>query len=128
MTMSDCAVCVGGSSGYEIEDYYRAIRTAKRNYHCCECGRLIVAGSEHEKSGGTNVDEGGRVHFVTCLDCANIAEGLSCERRVHAVLWDDLEESGGFDEFSEACVAKVATVSAKKYLRDRWLKWKGLAV
>jgi hypothetical protein len=130
--VTDCGVCVGGSHGFDIEDYQRYFTTSKRNWACCECGRIIEAGTKYEKVSGVDSDEGTPVVFRTCCDCANIAEGLSCDRRVHSTLWDDLEEGysrddAGFAAFSEACVAKVKTVSAKSYLVERWRKWKGLA-
>jgi len=125
--MVDCSVCIGGSGGYDIEDYSRDVVTSRRNWSCCECHRAIPAGTEHEKVSGVNADEGGRVLFRTCMDCSHIAEGLSCGRRIHATLWDQLEEEDGFSDFSEVCVAKVATASAKAYLVERWMKWKGLA-
>lgn len=125
--MSDCDVCIGGSGGYDIEDYSLSMATSKRNWKCCECDRIIPAGTEYEKVTGSNADDGDAVLFRTCMDCSHIAEGLSCDRRIHTTLWNDLEENGGFENFSEACVAKVKTVSAKTYLVGRWLKWKGLA-
>lgn len=52
-------------------------------------------------------------------------------RRIHSTLWDDLEdgysrEDAGFSNFSQACVAKAETASAKAYLVERWRKRKGL--
>lgn len=130
--MSDCGVCIGGSHGYDIEDYQLYLTTSKRGWKCCECQRIIHAGQEYEKVTGVNNEDDPHVLFRTCIDCHHIATGLSCERRVHSTLWDDLEEGysredAGFSNFSEACVAKVKTVSAKQYLVDRWKKWKGLA-
>lgn len=128
--MSDCGVCIGGNHGFEIDDYDASVVVADMASTCFECGRDIPAGSEYELATGTNSEDGDEVSYGTCLDCMNIANGLACERRVHSTLWEDLEEcdeGSGFHNFSEACVAKVATVSAKKYLRERWLKWKGLA-
>ena len=128
--MSECGVCIGGNFGFEIEDYSRTITTSRRNWACCECGRIIPAGVEYEKVTGAD-EEGDSVFFRTCLDCMNIAEGLSCGERCHSRLWEDLEECGyedepAFDSFSEACVAKVKTASAKAYLVERWRIWKGL--
>lgn len=130
--MSECGVCIGGNFGYEIEDYSRRITTSRDGLVCCECHRPIPTDAKHEEVTGSDED-GEEVEYITCLDCMNIAEGLSCDGRCHSRLWDDLEESGGedgdaaFEAFSEACVAKVQTASAKAYLVERWRKWKGLA-
>jgi hypothetical protein len=125
--MSDCGLCVGGNADYEIIDYQWGFRDAAEPIPCCECNREIAAGATYEHVTGVNEEDGEDVELKTCLDCANIALGLSCNGRAHGMLWSDLEDSEGFEGFSEACVAKVESVSAKRYLRDRWLKWKGLA-
>lgn len=128
--MSDCDVCIGGE-GEPIEDYDIGTVTAKRAFRCTECGRVIPGGAVHEQVTGRC--DGKPINLRTCMDCRHISEGLSCESRIHGTLWSDLEGSGtgdtyaAFSNFSEVCVSKVETVSAKQYLIDRWRKWKGLA-
>lgn len=49
------------------------------------------------------------------------------------MLWDQLEEYGGedgggaFEQFNTGCLARIKTASAKQYVRERYLKWKGLS-
>jgi hypothetical protein len=127
--MSDCGVCIGGE-GEPIEDYNIGIVTANISRHCTECRRIISKGVEHEILTGRF--EGEAINWRTCMDCKHISEGLSCESRIHGTLWTDLEGTGpgdqfaAFANFSEVCVSKVETVSAKQYLIDRWRVWKGL--
>jgi hypothetical protein len=128
--MSECDVCIGGE-GEPIEDYSLTLTTSKLTLLCSECKRSIPRGVEHELL--TGKIEGARFRARTCMDCRNIAEGLSCDGRIHSTLWDELEGSGigdtyaAFAAFNETCVAKVKTASAKAYLVERWRKWKGLA-
>lgn len=127
--MSDCDVCIGGE-GDPIQDYTIGLVTANCAVRCSECRRVISKGKEHERITGKY--DGTRISWRTCMDCRNIATGLSCDGRVHGTLWTDLEGDGPTDEyaafnnFSEVCVGQVETASAKAYLVKRWQKWKGL--
>src|SRR5271166_5862921 len=113
--MTDCGICIGGGGGLDIRDYAASIVEARRDYRCYECERALLTGTQYEKVTGSG-ERGELLTYRTCLDCMNIAKGLSCNGdRLHGSLWEDLEEFGGidsepaFDEFSEACVAKVET-------------------
>ncbi len=126
--MRDCEVCIGGNRGFDIGDYEQSVERSKCDFECSECERPFQFGTVHELTTGYNDDDGEPVRYTACMDCRHIALGLSCNGdRVHGTLWEDLEEDAGFEGFSEACVAKVQTVSAKRYLVERWKKWKGLA-
>lgn len=126
--MMDCAISVSHGDGNLI-DYNRTIETATfanaaAGMKCCECGDPIQDGEEFEHVSATTED-GDDFDCVTCMDCARIAGALS-EVRWHNTFWDDMEDEGGFENFTHACLLKIPTASAKQKLVERWRKWKGL--
>lgn len=126
--MSDCEVCIGDyGCGFWIEDYAISYVRSSVEATCCECGETIPALMEYERASGTD-EEGDSVSYDTCLDCADIATALGCGgSRIHTMLWEALEETDAFENFSQACIAKLTRASAKQKLLDGWRKWKGLA-
>lgn len=129
--MSDCGVCLCGPEDGVIEVISESTVTARKPFKCCECRRTLPPGTEYEKIVGKF--EGEFLRYRTCLDCANIRRGFSCNGWVYTQLWEEFEGGGSddhdalFQSFSESCVAKVETASAKAYIAERWRKWKGLA-
>lgn len=110
----------------DLEGYDVSIRTAPQPFVCSECERTFPAGVEQEYATGDSWT-GNPFEATTCIDCHHIAEALVCGSRMHGALWAEIEaamDSGM--EITTACVAKVASVSAKKYLVERINKLNGL--
>ena len=126
----ECEIEIGGE-GEPISGFERGMRTLGTDRKCDECERGISAGAEHEVATGDLDGEPFEVH--TCMDCHNIAAAFQSEGRDYGYLWMQLEETGGedfsgaFEHFNSGCLKNVETVSAKAYLQERYLKWKGLA-
>lgn len=127
--MSDCDFCIGGEIDEPLRDYRCVVTDSGEPFTCYECNRLFPAGTPREMATGDPDYITGIPDFAveTCMDCHHIATALCCRDRLHGSLWDDAEAA--FDEmpFSEGCLAKVETTSAKTFLQQRWRKWKGLA-
>ncbi len=127
----ECDLELGGD-GEEISGYERVIVSADVVHFCLECEREIPAGIQHERV--TGEFQGEPIEWRTCMDCTKIGEALQTEGRTHGLLWEELEDYGGmdgepaFEQFNTACLARVETASAKTYLQERYLKWKGLPV
>lgn len=125
--MSDCGICLSNEGADEIvELLHEEEMTASRKTHrCLECGQEIPAGSAHQLHSGKC--DGYTMNYRTCLLCAEIRRSFSCGNGwVYGALWDDLEYA--FEEgINEMCFSKLETADAKRYLRERWMKWKGLA-
>jgi hypothetical protein len=116
--------------GEPIEGFKQKFIAHAVAIECYECKRLITAGTVHEVV--TGECDGDEIEWHTCPDCFQIAEGIGDGARLYGMLWEDLEEVGGedsggsFEHFTSGCLAKVETASAKTYLRERFLQWKGL--
>lgn len=121
--MSDCGVCLSAPDDGCLEAYTEAIRKARKPAKCCECGRTIEPRHMYHTAGGNF--EGEWVRYRTCLVCHEIRSAFACYGFVFCGLWNDLEEYG-FESINESCFAKLQTVEAKRYLRERWMKWKGI--
>ncbi len=119
-----------GCEGEPIEGYELTIVSSFGIRECYECGRPIGSYEPHELVTGST--EYGPFEAHTCLDCRNIAIAFGNGGRLHGTLWEQMEEYGGensggeFEHFNSGCLTKVETASAKAYLVDRYLKWKGL--
>ena len=124
--MSDCNVCIGGGESDGHFDFYNKTNPKARKAHkCSECRRLIEIGQTYERA--VMKWEGDLETFKTCSDCVQIRSGLSCGEGVeYTNLWQEVYDYV-FPNMTQACIDKVNTVSAKKYLQDRWITWKGLA-
>lgn len=126
----ECELELGGE-GEPISGYERSVVARDVPGVCSECNRPIPARGEREIVTGEY--DGESIEWVTCLDCMNIAEAFQTEGRVHQMLWEELEQFGGpdgepaFEKFNSGCLARVKTASAKKYLQERYQKWRGLA-
>jgi hypothetical protein len=125
--MSDCGVCIGGYD-YDGAPEFHAVKLpkARKPHACCECKRGIPSGSVYEKTSGKY--DGEFYSNRTCLVCAEIRDAFSCDGGVLiGELWQEMHEYG-FEKINESCFAKLQTVKAKRYLRGRWMKWKGIAI
>jgi hypothetical protein len=52
-------------------------RVARKPHHCCECGEIILAGTEYEYVSGVWAGTG--LSFKTCATCSAV-KGLYCDR------------------------------------------------
>lgn len=122
--MSECDVCIGGNDYDGPEFWDCKTVTARKDYTCRECKRPIPKGTNHERVVGKW--EGDFSTIRTCLDCADIRDGLTCGNGfLYGALWSDIREVS--DQLTTACFNKITRASAKAYLVERWRQWKGLA-
>lgn len=122
--MSDCGVCISNGDGETVEMIREndAVK-ARKQHQCHECRRPILKGQTHQVH-VTKFDGDFEV-YRTCQVCVEIRRGFSCDGSwTYGALWDDLTES--FEYINDSCFTKIQTVEAKRYLRERWMKWKGL--
>ena len=120
--MSDCGVCLYTDDSDGVNEFTNiTVRKARKQHECSECLRPILVGAKYEYAVGKFDGEIWTTH--TCLECAEIAEAFYCDGRMYGgILWEDMECA--FDQLNESCFDKLQTVSAKKYLRERWMQWK----
>ena len=122
--MSDCGICVYSEYEDESAEFVDVSWPKSRKEHRCEeCHRTIAVGQVYQKVSGKW--DGEFNCFTTCSVCAEIRAAFSCDGEVYgADFWESLTHN--FGELNESCFDKLQTVEAKKYLRERWMKWKGL--
>ena len=122
--MSDCGVCIGGYDG-DVEFCDVTEHKARKEHKCGECGRIITPGERYQKAFGKC--EGEIWNQKTCAECAEIRAAFTCHGgETYGILWEDMRDYA-FPEINEVCFDKLKTVAAKKFLRHRWMEWKGLA-
>ncbi len=126
--MSNCGVCIGGSSidGY-VEMYNCEFVKSRKDHRCVECSRVIAKGSQYQRI--SFLWEGAFETHHTCSDCAEIRSAFDCSQVDEAIqfgeLWNELTPA--FREMTTGCLTKLESASAKAYLMERWREWKGLA-
>jgi hypothetical protein len=130
--MSDCEVCLTSDfydSDGAIDD--AQIVTLDRNQRCSECMQIVPAGANIEEATWYEEDDedDGEVEekepIYTCPICAEIANSFYCDGRMYGGgLWDGMNEV--WKELTISCFDKLKTPEAKTYLREWWLKKKGL--
>jgi hypothetical protein len=121
--MGDCGVCIYSNAESDCEFVDVSFRKARKAHKCSECGRRIEVGEKYEHYWGKY---GGECSAIdTCAQCAEIADGFYCDCRVFGGgLWESMwEVMGGL---TTSCFDKLTTPEAKAFLRERWMKWKGL--
>ncbi len=101
--------CICEEFDYRNEFFSARNVVARKNHHCCECGKAIEPGEKYEYAASKNED--GFFTAKTCLLCVQIgAEMFPCSYqpgklwdKVHQefCLWDGIEE--GDDEFFCIC-------------------------
>ena len=122
--MSDCGVCVyaGDPDGYP-EFTNQTFPKARKHHRCEECNREVHSGEQYERM--VMKFDGELSNFVTCMVCYEIRAAFSCDGVMYGSdFWESLTEN--FAELNESCFDKLTTPEAKKYLRERWMEWKGL--
>lgn len=124
----DCDFCLDMDiGGCEFSAYAVTFIEAPRPFKCFECDRHFPGGVMYEFTTAEDCD-GKPFRAETCSDCHYIAAALICGSRSHGSLWDGIEQE--MDEgarFTTACLAKVETISAKKYLVERINRLNGLS-
>lgn len=124
----ECGVCIGGAEPdgpCEVYDH-RIIAKSRKEHHCLECGREIPIGSSYHYY--FTVFDGEAQSDHICIACEDIAEAFYCDSRILGSLWEDAHESGLLPNLTTACFAKLKTQEGRDYLRERWMKWKGLTI
>jgi len=141
--MSDCGVCLYSNEN-DWEGYIDSaqIVTSNHDQKCCECNKVIPAGSQIEEASwmdeseyndverdedGEPTERPSKDNIYTCLICAEIANAFYCDGRVYCSdLWEALSEV--FSELSVSCFERLKTPEAKAELQRRWMEWKGLPI
>jgi hypothetical protein len=127
--MSDCGVCIGG---YDCDGYAEFQETrwpkARKEHVCGECERKIIKGETYHRWSGKY--DGEFFDDITCAQCAEIRAAFTCAEYdqtgpPQGELWNDIREAM-FPRMTTACFDKLQTLEAKTFLRERWMKWKGL--
>lgn len=95
------------------------IVTLKEEHQCFECGEMVSAGKEMEKTKMVHVTEGGKEcqgkktkghYFIyTCIPCMRIRQDMLCDQNMRGYLRDAILECKEFDY--------VTGLSAKMYYR-----------
>lgn len=124
--MSDCGVCLGDFDGDPVEFCDITWVTARKEHRCAACQRTIPKDARYNRFAGKC--DGDMFVVCTCSDCDDIRSAFTCadDNAIPSeILWETMEEYV-FPEMTTACFARVKTESAREYLRERWMKWKGL--
>lgn len=125
--MSDCGVCIGGDSDDGERPEFQDITNpkARREHRCCECERTIAAGESYQRYVGKF--DGEMYCEKTCSQCAEIRSAFCCGGGwpFFGDLWGEMQDA--FPGLNSSCFDRLTTPEAKQFLRDRWMKWKGLA-
>lgn len=122
--MTDCGVCIYSDADGTCDFADVSVRKARKFHRCSECGRRIEIGQRYEHYWGKYDGEVSAID--TCLLCAEIAEAFYCDARMFGGgLWESMDYVMG--ELTTSCFDKLSTPEAKAFLRERWMKWKGLA-
>ncbi len=126
--MSDCACLYGGFDGCEEgrEFFSETTRTARKLWVCYECREQIHPKSRYVHTAQS--DEGRVLVYRMCLRCAEIKRALYCDGWYWGQLWEDITDqifsNGGM---TIACLEKLTTPEAKRYLQQRWMGYLGVA-
>ena len=121
--MSDCGVCV--YQDFEPADIFEQEDcVARKPWNCSECRRGIKVGEKYQLT--SMLIEGHWQKVRDCLVCAEIRKAFSCDGECcgGGMFWESMRDN--FDSLNESCFDKLTTPEAKKYLRERWMEWKGL--
>lgn len=122
MTTDDCSCLYDSGDGDQPIFYTQRWVTARKDHKCYECRRVIMKGERYECFSGKW--ETGVQTYRTCAECQNIRESLNCEGWTFGRLWEDIEEQI-FQEtgLTIACIDKLTTPEAKKFLQRKWIEF-----
>jgi hypothetical protein len=125
--MSDCGACIGGGDYDGTPEFWNVTnKKAHKAHRCGECQREIPSGSIYESVAGKY--DGDFYTAKTCSVCAEIRDAFACDEGAgpaYGQLWYDMTQA--FPAITTGCFERLTTPEAKAYLRERWLKWKGIA-
>lgn len=124
--------CDAGFCGFEVDVYadFYCVKTVsiRKPRKCSECGRDFPKGKQMNVHSGKC--EGELFRDYICVDCAEISKAFYKPEAGCAVpageLWEEMRIQA-FPDLTTACFDKLTSASAKQYLRERWMKWKGIA-
>ena len=122
--MSCADVCLSHDWG-GVTDFYaeRTVR-AKKPHVCCECGRTIGLGEQHEYVSAKC--EGEFFTERTCGECAEIRKAFVCGSWVLGELWESMRDQM-FPEWRSKgawdCLAKLTTVAAVAKCNAAYREW-----
>jgi hypothetical protein len=120
-----CEINIGSYEGDSGDNHFwKRMQVTKTAHECCECGKNIPGGEEHEHATWYDFDARKTIHAFTCSVCAEIAWAFTDSRLYHN-LWDAMYDE--FENLTTGCFQKLKTVAAKKELQQRWIYWKGLS-
>ncbi len=86
--------CIWVDEGESYDHGSVAVRTARKDYVCCECGDAIPAGSKYEDFWG--VYDGQWDNHRTCARCAQVAIDFF-RGRIFGQMVEYFSEDHGFD-------------------------------
>lgn len=86
--------CIDYNQGFYTDFFKETIRTARKEYHCCECGEGIPVGARYEYACGRT--DGDFWYARTCRTCAAIRKDFFVSW-AYGRMWEDLRESYGWD-------------------------------
>lgn len=89
MTVTCCPLESG--DGDRPSCFSRAVRKARKEHRCGECGESIGAGQRYEYVSG--IWDGEPSSHKTCLSCQQIRDHFACDGYVYGELWANLEEN-----------------------------------
>lgn len=113
------------NDGDPNEFEHQSFRKAAKEYPCRECGAAIARGDRHELWVICNPD-GYWSRIRTCQMCAEIRSHFECGGWTFGVLWEELRENFFPNMKAGGPCMQGLSAAAKRFLVDRWLKWKGL--
>lgn len=121
--MGDCGVCIGGGDwdGYPEFQTTEEVK-ARKDHRCIECREPILKGQTYQRHSGKF--DGDIFCDKRCLMCAEILAGFNCDGgALDDDLWTDMHQNV-FPVMTTACLDRLSTPEAKRFLLDRWRKWK----
>jgi hypothetical protein len=124
--MTDCGVCIGGGDYDGTPEFCNVEYPKARKVHrCTECRMDIPKGVQYQRVSGKC--DGDIFTEKTCCPCAEIRDAFTCDGvpPEYGKLWEEMESS--FPTLTTGCLESLETPEAKRFLLDRWRKWKGLA-
>lgn len=88
------------TEGDEPTLFAQVMRTARKQYACCECGSSIGPGDRYEHVKG--LWDGGWQAYRTCRICSAIRRDF-CASYIFGMLWEAMQETHGlgFDSIDE---------------------------
>lgn len=123
--MSTCGISLGGADYDGSAEFYTCENVkARKDHRCEECWRVIPKGEKYER---TSMKFDGDVSTIkTCIQCAEIRDAFRDPEGefIMGELWEQMREK--FSEFTTGCLQELVTPEAKRFVLDKWRKWKGL--